>query len=559
MQATSSTSAVTVGVDVGTGSVRAGVFTLDGRLHGLGISPIPLWRLPPDLAEQSSVRIWEAVALAVREAVTQAGTTSSDVIGLGFDATCSLVALDAAERPLTVSPTGSQERNIIVWMDHRASQQAKRINASAHSVLRYVGGGFSPEQQPPKLLWLKENMPDTYRRAARFMDLADFLTYHASGRDTRSLCTTVCKWSYLGHENRWDETFFRAADLADLGDGRRIGTTVAPPGTPLGPLLPQRAAELGLSSNTLVAVGIIDAHAGALGVLGMGERDLDLSVLETSLALIVGTSSCHLAIAPAPRFIAGVWGPYYGALLPGFWLNEGGQSATGALLDHVIASHPASDEISRRATAERQTPHALLSRELECLSGGPPPDPTLTSHLHVLPYFLGNRSPRADADALGAVCGLRIDQSVQDLAQVYYASIQALAYGTRHILEAFNDAGYRISRLKACGGGTKNTLWLQEHADVTGCEIVLPQEGEAVVLGAAMLGAVAAGSYPDLRAACVAMGRAGDHVRPRADTAPYHERKYRVYHRMYEDQKEYGALMKDHTAPADRNEEACGT
>jgi FGGY-family pentulose kinase len=523
-----------LGVDVGTGSVR----------------------IPPDLVEQSSTQIWGAVAAAVKEAVKQADLAPSDIVGLGFDATCSLVVLDDTDEALTVSPTSSRERNVIVWMDHRAQEQAKRINATSHDVLRYVGGGFSPEQQPPKLLWLKENVPETYHAAARFMDLADFLTYYATGMDTRSLCTTVCKWSYLGHEGRWDTSFFQAAGLAELAEGTKIGTTVAPPGTPLGPLRPRRAAELGLPTDTLVAVGIIDAHAGALGVLGMGEEKLDQNVLETTVALIAGTSSCHLAVSPEPRFITGVWGPYYGALLPDLWLNEGGQSATGSLLDHVIASHPARDGLEEKTASVRETHYALLNRELERLSGGWPPDPALTTRMHVLPYFLGNRSPRADADARGALCGLRMDSSVEDLARLYYATVQALAYGTRHILEVFNHAGYRISRLKACGGGTKNRLALQEHADVTGCGILLPREGEAVVLGAAALGAVAGGAYPDLQSACIAMAAAGDEILPRSDVAAYHERKYQVFRRMYSDQKKYEETMRAHSEHTPRNEEA---
>jgi ribulose kinase len=123
--------------------------------------------------------------------------------------------------------------------------------------------------------------------------------------------------------------------------------------------------------------------------------------------------------------------------------------------------------------------------------------------------------------------------------------LQALAYGTRHILEAFNEAGYRIDTLKACGGGTKNPLWLQEHADVTGCGIVLPREREAVILGAAMLGAVAAGIYPDLSTASVSMSAAGDEVEPRPAVAEYHRRKYGVFHRMYRHQKEYDALIEE--------------
>ena len=106
-------------------------------------------------------------------------------------------------------------------MDHRATDQARRINEGGHEVLKYVGGALSPEQEPPKLLWIKENLPDSWNRTALFLDLADFLTYRATGKDVRSLCTTVCKWTYLGHENSWDRSFFEQNGLEELLDKRK--------------------------------------------------------------------------------------------------------------------------------------------------------------------------------------------------------------------------------------------------------------------------------------------------------------------------------------------------
>ena len=184
-----------LGIDVGTGSARAGVFDHQGHLLGTSTHPIRMWRPQPDFVEQSSVDIWRACCTAVQAAVGQAAVSADQIRGIGFDATCSLVALDANDQPVSVSPTGNDERNVIVWMDHRAVEQAQRINATNHEVLRYVGGVISPEMQAPKLLWLKENVPKSWERAAMFFDLPDYLTYRATGDATRSLCTTVCKWT----------------------------------------------------------------------------------------------------------------------------------------------------------------------------------------------------------------------------------------------------------------------------------------------------------------------------------------------------------------------------
>jgi FGGY-family pentulose kinase len=479
----------------------------------------------------------------------EAGCSAEDIRGIGFDATCSMVVLDSEDKPVTVSPSGSDEQNIIVWMDHRAMDQTARINATKHEVLDYVGGQVSPEMQTPKLLWLEENMPETWKRAARFLDLPDFLSYRATGDDTRSLCTTVCKWTYLGHEGRWEDSYFETVGLDDLtGEGyERIGRRVRPMGEPVGQGLTEKAAkELGLRPGTPVAVSIIDAHAGGLGLLG---APLDGKAPETAdfdrrLALICGTSTCHMAVSPEARFIPGVWGPYFSAMVPDLWLTEGGQSATGSLIDHVIFSHARAAELDLETKSRGTTVYALLNERLEQLAKDQPFPAAVTTELHVLPYFHGNRSPRADASLRGAVQGLKLDDGVDSLALIYLATIQALAAGTRHIVEALNEKGYAIDTLIACGGDTKNEVFLREHADATGCRIVLPAEPEAVILGSALLGAVAAGDFPTVVAGMGAMNRAGRVIEPAGDAVRrYHDAKYTVFHKMYDDHMSYRNMM----------------
>ena len=165
-----------LGVDVGTGSARAGLFDRAGARLGAGVHPIQIRHPREDFAEHSSDDIWRACGVAIRTALAQAGARPEHVRGIGFDATCSLVVLDERDRPVSVSPDGSAAHDTIVWLDHRAVDQAARINATRHEVLRYVGGTISPEMQTPKLLWLKENLPDRFARAARFLDLPDFLS-----------------------------------------------------------------------------------------------------------------------------------------------------------------------------------------------------------------------------------------------------------------------------------------------------------------------------------------------------------------------------------------------
>jgi FGGY-family pentulose kinase len=532
-----------LGVDVGTSSARAAVFDLNGRRLGYGSHAIRMWRPVPEHVEQSGDDIWDAVCAAVRQAIPQTAPVS--VVGIGFDATCSLVARDAAGSPVSVSLSGEPERDVIVWMDHRALEQTARSNAIGHEVLRYVGGVMSPEMETPKLLWLKEHLPESWARAAVFFDLPDFLTWRATGSETRSLCSTVCKWTYLGHEGRWDDGYFRAVGLGDLADEgfQRIGREVLPLGRAVGAGLSVRAAaELGLHEGTAVGTSIIDAHAGGVGVIGapVDGEGLTERNMNRRLALIGGTSSCHMAVSPDPIFVPGVWGPYFSAMLPGLWLNEGGQTATGALIDHVVQAHAAFAEVS----ADGRTVYEMLNARLEAMAGGVAFPAALTSDLHVQPDFLGNRSPRADPTLRGMISGLRLSATVDDLALLYLATVQAIAYGTRHIIETMDAAGYAIDTVFACGGGTKNPVFLREHADATGCRIVLPEEPEAVLLGSAILGAVAAGRYADLPQAMRVMSKAGRVIEPGdGEVRRYHDAKYAVFRRMCEDQLAYRRVM----------------
>jgi FGGY-family pentulose kinase len=532
-----------VGVDVGTGSARSGLFDKNGRRMAVAVEPIQIWNPRPDFYEQSSEDIWRAVGKTIREVVEAANLSPADIDGISFDATCSLVVLDGSHRPLAVDPDGHAERNIILWMDHRALAETDEINAGGFDVLKYVGGKLSPEMETPKLLWLKRHLPATYNAAATFQDLPDHLAIRCTGVDIRSLCTTVCKWTYLGHEGaggRWDRDYFRAIGLDDLFDGDRIGSDVRPMGTFAGRLTEQAAADLGLTTRCAVGVGIIDAHAGGLGLLGavwQGAQGTDLARLETALALIGGTSSCHMAVSREPKFIKGIWGPYFGAMVPGMWLTEGGQSTAGSAIDHAIADHANAPALRAEASRRGVTVYELLNEEIARLSAERRVHSALLARdLHVLPYFLGNRSPNADPHARAMIDGLSLDETITSQALRYYATIQAVAYGTRDIVRAMNEAGYRIESLLVTGGGTKNPLWLQEHADATGLTLSLPEEPEAVLLGSAILAATAAGHYTDIPSAMQGMSRSGATVKPSPAARAFHDAKFSIFRELYTQQ-----------------------
>ncbi len=523
-----------IGVDVGTLSTRAGIFDLEGSMMANASQTISVHYPQPDFVEQSSGEIWEKTGQAIREAIREAQIRSEDIVGISFDATCSLVCLDRQHKPLSISPTGDASRNIIVWMDHRAIKEADAINQTQDKVLQYVGGKISPEQEPPKLKWIKENLPKAWKSAGKFMDLTDFMVFKATGEDKRSLCTSVCKWTYLGHEgNRgsWDYSFFAKIGLSDLFENHKVTSFAYPMGSLAGGLTEASAKALGLRPGIAVGVGIIDAHAGGIGVLGDCAKKAfeDVNVWDEVLALIGGTSSCHMATSSHPRFIPGVWGPYHGAMIPEMWLNEGGQSATGSLVDYVIRNNSSYQEIETLSREAHIDIYQFLNQEIQKHQG-----PELTKDIHILPYHHGNRSPRADAHARGVVVGLTLNQSIFEVAKQYYATVQAIAYGTRHIIETMNEKGFQISEIYMCGGHTKNQIFLQEHADITGCTIYLPREKEAVLLGTAILAAVAAGKYRSVTEAMKTMSQAGETISPNKSYQKYHEGKYKIFKKMYD-------------------------
>ncbi|XP_077882490.1 FGGY carbohydrate kinase domain-containing protein isoform X7 [Ictidomys tridecemlineatus] len=427
---------------------------------------------------------------------------------------------------------------------------------------------FNHHEQSSEDIWaaccvVTKNLRETcWDKAGHFFDLPDFLSWKATGVTARSLCSLVCKWTYSA-EKGWDDSFWKMIGLEDFvaDNYNKIGNQVLPPGTSLGSgLTPEAAKELGLRPGVPVAASLIDAHAGGLGVIGADVRGHGLicegQPVTSRLAVICGTSSCHMGISKDPIFVPGVWGPYFSAMVPGFWLNEGGQSVTGKLIDHLVQGHPAFPELQAKATARCQSIYAYLNSHLDLIKKTEPVG-FLTVDLHVWPDFHGNRSPLADLTLKGMaystrrpgrmkdvkVTGLKLSQDLDDLAILYLATVQAIAFGTRFIIEAMEAAGHSISTLFLCGGLSKNPLFVQMHADITGMSVVLSQEVESVLVGAAILGACASGDFTSVQEAMARMSKVGKVVFPRLEDKKYYDKKYQVFLKLVEHQKEYSAIM----------------
>ncbi len=277
-----------------------------------------------------------------------------------------------------------------------------------------------------------------------------------------------------------------------------------PVGTVVGPLAAAAADATGLTPATLVAQGGIDAHAGMIGLGAIGAGDL---------ALIAGSSTCHMALAAAPVF-ADIWGPYPDAVAPGTFLLEGGQTATGSIVQWLLGLAGVGDDGAARGPA------------LAALEAGAAVLPPGAEGLLVLDHFQGNRTPHKDPHARGAFIGLTLGHSRAHLLRSVY---EGVAFGTRQVLENLAAHGFGLRRLVAGGGGARSRLWMQIHADVIGRPIHLPETAEPMALGAAIWAGLAAGCFRDYPEAVARMVRAGDTVEP----AVAHRAAYDFYYARY--------------------------
>jgi D-ribulokinase len=363
------------------------------------------------------------------------------------------------------------------------------------------------------------------------------------------MCTLGCKWNYLAHDRRWSSSYFERLGLEALAaDGyAKIGNQIVVPGTPLGHGLTESAArDFGLIEGTPVGASLIDAHAGGVGTIGGGAKSGQSVDVCRRLAYIMGTSACIMATTSAPRFVPGVWGPYHSAMVPGFWLNEGGQSAAGAAIDHLVRSHPAYDEAAAAALAGGMDILEFLERRILSRLGNPGEAALLARDVHVFPEFIGNRSPFADPDTRAVVAGLDLDVDIGSMERLFVAGLCGLAYGLADVVDAFRSHGIDSDLMVIAGGAGRSSIVRQIMADTTGLSIAVPETQEPVMLGAAMLGAVAGGSCGSIGEAMAAMSAIGCVSEP---TSPgmsnFHGAKRRVHGLMRKLDRDSRDAMRD--------------
>lgn len=521
-----------VAIDVGTRSARAGLFDAEGGLRAAQSAPIELLNPAEHQAVYRMDDIWRAVGLAVRGALDAAPDARGSIAGIAVDATSSTHVEAVGGVPL------DGDADVICWMDHRAEAEAEEITATGDRYLDHVGGAVSSEKHLPKLLWLARRRPEAWARVTSVRDLADEIARRMTGVDRHSVCGLACKWPYLPAEPEpW-----RSGLLERLGLSRLLsmGALAQPPGRVgevHGRVSREASPVLGVDAGVPVAVGLIDAEAGALGVLGRGFR----ADMNRTLALIGGTSTCFMAWAPDERRIAGVWGPFLDAVFPGLWMHEAGQSFSGGALDLVLEQHPGGP---RRADAAS---HAETVREI--LAALDEEGPRFAATRHIVPDWLGNRSPFGLGSARALVTGLGLETGRRAFLEHYYATARALALQSRHVVEHLNAHGYAIDRVSLSGGHLRNELLVRLYRDALAADAIVTDSEEPVLLGAAMVASVAAGLQPDLFAALDTMAPRSTVLAPDPGWRRAHDRAYATYLRLTQVRNEIEAASREQRDP----------
>src|SRR6266478_929993 len=417
-----SSSPLFLGLDVGTQSFRAAVIDSAGNCRSFATSPIVTTYPEPGWAEQDAREWWQAAKQAVPHALAKGQVKPSDIAAIGLDCTaCTVLPCKDDATPL---------RKALLWMDQRSFREAAEISATGDPILRYVSGVVSPEWMLPKALWLKRHEPTVYEQATKIVECTDWFMHQLTGEWTLSLNNVTVKWNYARPEGGWSKSLLSQVGLNDLIE--KWPAQVISLGGGEGKLSSRAAEELGLRPGTPVAQGGIDAY---LGMLGLG------AVNSGDLAMIMGSSTCHLAMSARGLFGSGMLGCYPDAVVEGLYTLEGGQTATGSIINWY-RQHFAGNEAAQAERTGRNV-YEILDAKAAAVPPG-------CEGLVCLDYWQGNRCPLKDPRARGTLWGLTLSHGP---GHVFRAIYEATAFGTRHILEDVAGHGFALGRLFAGGGG----------------------------------------------------------------------------------------------------------
>jgi L-ribulokinase len=526
----------TIGVDFGTASGRAVlVDVLNGKelstaiykySHAVIDELLPVEgkpvRLEPDWALQDPEDYIRTFKRTIPAVLRESGVNPEDIIGLGIDFTaCTMLPTLADGTPLCVLPDYRRNPHswVKLWKHHAAQPQADKINATAREMgeswLNRYGGKISSEWFFSKTLQILDEAPEIYTAADRLLEAADWVVWQLTGVETRNSCTAGYKAMWSKREGFPRDKFFAALDprLEHVID-QKMSRQIVPIGNRAGGLTAQAAKWTGLRPGTAVAVANVDAHVSVPAA----------TVTEPGrMVAIMGTSTCHMILGPTERLVPGICGYVEDGIIPGLFGFEAGQSGVGDIFAWFV-DNAVPPEYHIAAKKQKKDLHALLEKEAAQIMPG-------ESGLLALDWWNGNRSVLVDVDLTGLILGATLATKAPE---IYRALIEATAFGTRTIIEAFDKNDVPVNELVTCGGlPEKNKLLMQIYADVTGRELKVTASKQTPALGSAMFGAVAAGKsdggYDSIFEAAPKMARL------KKETFKPNPLAQRVYNQIYAD------------------------
>lgn len=529
-----------IGVDYGTQSGRAVLVEIGtGKevassvkpySHGVMDEFLPdgVTKLENDWALQHPTDYIEVLESTIPDVLKQANVLPEDVIGLGIDFTaCTVLPINEHGTPLCLTEEFAQHPHSFVklWKHHAAQDEANRLNeiaeARGEEFLKRYGGKISSEWLVPKLWQILNEAPEIYAATDQFVEATDWVTYQLTGDLKRNSCTAGYKAIWHKQEGYPSKEFFKALDprLENVVE-EKLSNKIYPIGSKAGELTEHAAKQIGLQPGTSIAIANVDAHVAvpAVGITEPGK-----------LLMIMGTSTCHILLGDEEKVVPGMCGVVEDGVIPGLMGYEAGQSCVG---DHFewFTENCVPASYYEEAEAKGVNIHQLLTEKAAQLEVG-------ESGLIALDWWNGNRSTLVDADLTGVLLGTTLLTKPEE---IYRALIEATAYGTRTIVEAFRNSGVPIHEVYACGGiAEKNALMMQIYSDVLNMDIRISASSQTPALGSAMFGAVAAGKerggYDDIKEAAKEMARLKDHIyQPIKENSAVYDQLFAEYSRLYD-------------------------
>ena len=493
----------TIGIDFGTLSARGVlVNSVSGEVvaeasyeypHAVMDSALPSGKtLPEGYALQHPLDYKEALVLITER--LRSAVSADDIVGIGFDFTaCTLLPIDERGEPLCLRDEFADDPHAYVklWKHHGAEQYAREITELAESRgeswLSLFGGKISCEWAIPKILETLRSSRSVFDAAARFTEAGDYISYLLTGEHTAAISFAGYKWLYVSGEGFPTNDYFEALDPALSGIiGSKICDNVIFADGSAGKLSSTAAEMLGLREGIAVALPVIDAHAAmpALDVMREGE-----------LMLILGTSGCQILNAREKINIYGTAGYVYGGIIPGLATYEAGQASFGDNFDWFVRSS-VPEEYTREARERGISVHTLLRERASKLAVG-------QSGLLALDWLNGNRSILVDPKLSGLVLGITLATKPEE---IYRALIEAVVFGTKVILDTYEQAGIAIGKITAAGGiALKDEMMMQIYSDVLNKDIYVSARSQAGAYGSAEAAMAAAGIYESIERAAATL------------------------------------------------------